>query len=99
MYVKKFRIAIYDLGREYAVETSVEEQVSKEEFKKWVKICKAMYMDLVHDAPYTFRITFRNYGEALSLAADLARTLGEEAFYNGEKKTVTYIPQRITGKK
>jgi len=94
MYAEKFRIAIYNLGREYAVEASVVEKISREEFKSFAKTCRKMFMDLVHDAPYTFRIVFKNYQEALSTAAELAKLLGEETFYNGEKKTLTYVPSR-----
>jgi arsenate reductase-like glutaredoxin family protein len=92
VYAEKFRIAIYNLGREYAVEASIVEKISREEFKSFAKTCKKMFMDLVHDAPYTFRIVFKNYQEALSTAAELAKLLGEETFYNGEKKTLTYVP-------
>jgi hypothetical protein len=91
----RFRIAIYNLGREYAVEASIVEQISREEFKTFVKTCRKMFMDLVHDAPYTFRIAFRSYSEALSTAAELVRLLGEETFYNGEKKTLTYVPKPV----
>jgi hypothetical protein len=94
MFAKKFRISIYNLGKEYAVESSVLERIEKSEFKKWFKACREMFMDLVEDRPYTFRIVFRSYGEALSMAAELARRIGEECIYDGEKKGIVYVPQR-----
>ena len=39
MLTEKFKVEIYDLGREYAVETYPEGQISKTEFKKWVYFC------------------------------------------------------------
>jgi hypothetical protein len=75
---EKFKVEIYDLGREYAVETYPEGQISKTEFKKWIKTCKEMDMQLVHDAPYTFRATVKSMEEASRIKEELTRRIKEE---------------------
>jgi hypothetical protein len=75
---EKFKVEIYDLGREYAVETYPEGQISKTEFKKWIKTCKEMDMQLVHDSPYTFRATVKSMKEASRIKEELERRIREE---------------------
>jgi arsenate reductase-like glutaredoxin family protein len=78
MQSEKFKVEIYDLGREYVVETYPEEEVSRKELKKWIKICKEMEMQLVNDAPYTFRATVKNIKEASLIKEELKRRIKEE---------------------
>jgi len=78
MQSEKFRIEIYDLGREYVVETYPEEEISKKELKKWIRICREMDMELVNDSPYTFRATAKNMREASLIKEELKKRIKEE---------------------
>jgi arsenate reductase-like glutaredoxin family protein len=78
MIAGKFRIEIYDLGREFVVETYPEEEISKKEFKKWIKICREMNMQLVNDSPYTFRASAKNMEEASLIKEELKKRIKEE---------------------
>jgi hypothetical protein len=61
------------------------EYLGKEEFKRWVHLCRRNFMTLASRQPWRFENAFSNYEDAVLFAKALVRQLGEATFFNSSK--------------
>jgi hypothetical protein len=83
---RKFRIEIWRCqSGGFHVSVTPLEYLGKEEFKRWVKLCKRNFMVLTSQRPWRFENVFSNYQDAVLFAKALARELDEAVFFDRAK--------------
>jgi len=74
------------------------EFLGKEEFKTWVRLCKRNFMVLASQKPWRFENSFSQYQDALLFAKNLARQLGECAYFDRSKGQLQIVaPNGVEG--
>jgi hypothetical protein len=83
---RKYRVELWRCpSGGFHVSASPIEYLGKEEFKTWVRLCKRNFMVLTSQKPWRFENSFSQYQDALLFAKNLARQLGECAYFDRAK--------------
>jgi hypothetical protein len=83
---KRFRIELWRCqSGGFHVSVTPLKYLGKEEFKRWVHLCRRNFMTLASRQPWRFEKAFSNYEDAVLFAKALARRLGEATFFNSSK--------------
>ncbi|MDI6813885.1 MAG: hypothetical protein QMD10_10140 [Desulfitobacteriaceae bacterium] len=89
---QRFRIELWQC-RDGKLHVSIQplEYLGKEEFKRWIRLCKRNFMSLISRKPWHFEIAFSNRVNAVGFAKNMARQLGEVAFFDHTKGHVEVV--------
>lgn len=70
--------------------------LGKDEFKRWIRLCKQNFMDLVSRRPWQFDCAYSTHAEALALARHMTSQLDEIAFFDRVKAQVQIVTPKET---
>ena len=89
---RKFRVELWRCqSGGFHVSVQPIEYLGKEEFKRWIRLCKRNFMTLASRQPWRFENAFSQYQDATLFAKALARQLGECAFFDRSKGQLTLV--------
>jgi hypothetical protein len=89
---KRFRIAMWCCEHgNFHVSIQPLEYLGKEEFKRWIRLCKNNFMELTSRKLWRFEIVFCNEGDAFAFAKKMTGRFGEIAFFNHTKGRVEVV--------
>ena len=92
---KRFRIELWRCqSGGFHVSVSPLEYLGREEFRKWVKLCKRNFMSLASQRPWRFENAFSNYQDAVLFAKNLSRQLSEAVFFDRSKGQLQIVAPR-----